>query len=306
MEALFIVNPRSADGTTGSQWPRLERMIAREGLRGAVRFTEGPGHATQLTREGLTAGHRLIVTVGGDGTINETVNGFFDMEGNPLAPEAELGLIGRGTGCDFIKSLGIPKREDLAVRRILGGSPQAIDLGRVTFHDAAGRERMRYFGNIAEVGLGGAVVERVNRASKRFGGFASFLMSTLATIATYQNRPMTLQIDDASPETLVAVNLVVGNGCYFGGGMRILPGAELDDGWLDVLIMGDLARLELFGNLAKVYRGTHLTHPKVRHLRARRLCVTSPEPLLLDVDGEQPGQVPATFTLQPAALRLRH
>lgn len=305
MDALFIVNPRSADGTTGSQWARLEAMITREGLRGEARFTEGPGHATELVRSALAEGQRLIIAVGGDGTVNEVVNGFFSPQGASLAIDAELGLICRGTGCDFIKSLGIPKREDLAAKRIYHGSSQVIDLGRADFRDAEGRQTSRFFGNIAEAGLGGAVAARANRRSKALGGFASFLMSTLATVATHQPQPMTVQFDDAPPETLKALNLVVGNGRYFGGGMHILPGAQLDDGFFDVLLMGDLGRGELMRNLAKVYLGKHLSHPGLRHLRARRVQVSSSEPLLLDLDGEQPGVAPATFTIQPAALRVR-
>jgi YegS/Rv2252/BmrU family lipid kinase len=305
MDAYLVVNPRSADGTTGAQWPRFARMLERAGLQGVPRFTEAPGHATQLVREGLAAGHRLIVAVGGDGTLNEAVNGFFAPDGTPLNPEAELGVICRGTGCDFIKSHGIPKREDLALERILHGTTRSIDLGMVRFRAPSGQVQSRVFCNIAEAGLGGAVVDRVNRSSKRLGGFASFLLGTLATFATYRNTPLTLQFDDAPPETIVASNLVVGLGRYFGGGMCILPEAQVADGYFDVLLMEDLSRLELFTNVARVYRGSHLSHAKVRHLKAREVRVDSPAPLLLDVDGEQPGLAPATFTLMPHALRLR-
>lgn len=280
-------------------------MLDQAGLQAEPRFTEGPGHATQLVREGLAGGHRLVVAVGGDGTVNEAVNGFFAPDGSPLQPGAEFGVICRGTGCDFIKSHGIPKREDLALERILRGSSRSIDLGRVRFEKPSGQPQSRIFCNIAEAGLGGAVVERVNRSSKRLGGFASFLLGTLATFATYRNSPMTLEVDDSAPETLVASNLVVGLGRYFGGGMCILPEARVDDGYFDVLVMEDLSRLELFTNIARVYRGSHLSHAKIRHLRARELRVTSSAPLLLDVDGEQPGLTPATFSLLPGALRLR-
>lgn len=280
-------------------------MLEAAGLQAEAHFTEGPGHATRLVAEGIRAGHRFIVAVGGDGTLNEAVNGFFDPEGQAIAPDAELGVLCRGTGCDFIKSMGIPRSEELAIQRLVSGVSRPIDVGRVQFQSASGQESIRYFLNIAEAGLGGAVVARVERTSKRLGGFASFLMGTLATFAAYRNRPMTLRFDDGPAETLVAANLVVGNGRYFGGGMCILPEAELDDGFFDVLLMGDFTRRELFGNIAKVYRGRHLTHPKVRHLRARKITVSSPEPLLLDVDGEQPGLGPATFTLLPRAIRVR-
>ena len=305
MDAYLVVNPRSADGTTGAHWPRFARMLEEAGLHAQAHFTEGPGHATDLVREGLRAGQKHIVIVGGDGSINEAVNGFFAPDGTAWNPEAELGILCRGTGCDYIKSLGLPKREDLAIQRLLKGSVRTVDIGRVEFRDAAGEARQRYFCNIAEAGLGGAVVDRVNRSSKRLGGFASFLLSTLSTFVTYRNPRMTIQVDDMPPETLLASNLIVGIGGCFGGGMRILPEAELDDGRFDVLVMGDLSRVELFTNIARVYRGSHLTPPKIRHGRARRVTVTSPEPLLLDVDGEQPGLAPATFTIVPGALRVR-
>lgn len=305
MDAFLIVNPRSADGTTGTQWPRFARMFEHAGIHAETRFTEGPRHATELVREGLRAGHRLIVIVGGDGSINEAVNGFFEPDGTPIAPEAELGIVCRGTGCDYIKSHGIPKREDEAIAVLKRGRSRAVDVGSIRFQDASGLQRQRFFCNIAEAGLGGAVVERVNQRSKRLGGFASFLLSTLTTFTTYRNSPMTVSFDGGPPETLVAADLVVGIGSYFGGGMRVLPDARLDDGLFDVLVMGDFDRSEFFSNIWRVYRGTHLTHPKIRHLRAQTVTVDSPAPLLLEVDGELAGVAPATFTLLPGALRVR-
>lgn len=305
MATLLVVNPRSADGSTGALWPRIARTLEQAGVQGEVRFTEGPDHATRLVREGLAAGPRRVVVVGGDGTVNEAINGFFDLDGQPVQPEAELAVLCRGTGCDFVKSLRIPRLEPLAIERIAQGTTRPIDVGRVRYTDARGQDAVRYFCNIAEAGLGGAVVDRVNRSSKRLGGFLTFLGSTLLTFATYRNTPMTLTIDDLPAEQLLASNVVIGNGRYFGGGMCILPEAALDDGRFDVLVMGDLDRLELFANIAKVYQGTHLSHPKLRHLRASRVRIDSPEPLLLDVDGEQPGVTPAEFTLLPGALKVR-
>ena len=305
VEALLVVNPRSADGTTGTQWPRFARMFDHAGIQAETRFTEGPRHATELVRDGLRAGHRLIVIVGGDGSINEAVNGFYEPDGTAIAPDAELGIVCRGTGCDYIKSHGIPKREDEAIALLTRDRRRTVDVGSLRFQDASGSQRQRLFCNIAEAGLGGAVVQRVNQRSKRLGGFASFLLSTLTTFTTYRNTPMTLSFDGGPPETLVAADLVVGIGSYFGGGMRVLPDARLDDGLFDVLVMGDFDRSEFFTNIWRVYRGTHLTHPKIRHLRARTVTVDSPEPLLLEVDGELAGVAPATFSLLPGALSLR-
>lgn len=304
MDAFLVVNPRSAGGRTGTDWPRVARKLEAAGLQVKARFTEGPGHATELTREGLRDGHQRIVAVGGDGTINEVVNGFFEADGRSLNPEAALGVLCRGTGCDFIKTHGIPKQEDAAIQRLATATPRSIDIGRVEHLDALGQRSIRYFCNIAEAGMGGAAVRRVNSGSKRLGGFASFLIGTLQTFATYQNHPMTLQLDDHPPESLVGCDVIIGIGRYFGGGMCVLPQAQPDDGVFDILILGDLSRFELFANVARVYFGTHLSHPKVRHLQARRVKVSSSAPLLLETDGEQPGVTPATFTLLPGALKL--
>ncbi len=291
---LFIVNPRAGGGKARSFLP----------LGGEIRFTDGPGHATELARDGLKEGRSLIVAVGGDGTLNEVVNGFF--EGNrPLNPSAELGVVGIGTGCDTIKSFRIPKDPRKAFRLLDDFEARSIDLCRVGFRDHHGEEALRYFINIAEAGLGGAVVFSTNKSTKKLGGFLTFFLGTLQAILHHRNATLELQVDGDLPRALVAANIVVGNGKYFGGGMKILPRAEFDDQLLEVLVMGDLSRLELLANLGGVYFGTHLKHPLVECFRASRVKISSTRPLLLDVDGEQPGTTPADFEILPKALKVR-
>jgi diacylglycerol kinase family enzyme len=182
---------------------------------------------------------------------------------------------------------------------------RSIDLCRVGFRDRRGQAASRYFINIAEAGLGGAVVFSVNRRSKKLGGFLTFFLGTLQAILRNRNAQLELQVDENHPRHLVASNIVIGNGKYFGGGMKILPRAEFDDHLLEVLVMGDLSRLELLANLGGVYFGTHLKHPLVECLRASRVKISSSRPLLLDVDGEQPGTTPADFEILPKALKVR-
>lgn len=301
--AVFIVNPRSAHGTTRARWPALEAYLRDLGMAGQTYYTACPDDARRLTVEALRAGTRLVVAVGGDGTINEVVNGFFD----PAAPapgEAELGILPCGTGGDLIRTLGISRNPYHAAEQLLKGNTRRLDVGRARFQ-AAGKQVERYFINIAEAGLGGAVADRVNRASKKLGGFASFLAGTLAAFATYQPCQMTIGVDGAPPRSLRAWNVVVGNGRYFGGGMHILPGAQPDDGWFDVMVVGDVPRSALFANVVSIYRGTHLHQAGVEHFRAREVTVDATEPLLLDLDGEQPGCSPVTFQVVPGALSVR-
>ena len=241
-----------------------------------------------------------MVALGGDGTVNEVVNG--------LAPSGaagpELAILPFGTGRDTIRTYGIPKRAPRALELLRGGRTRTIDLGRATFRTADG-EGSRWYINIGSCGLTGAVAERAERTSKRLGGTPSFLFATVATFAAWRNVSFRVQVDDEPPLELVANNVICANGRAFGGGIRICPQAEPDDGLLDVLVWGDVGKLDLALNLPRLYRGTHLGHRKVTVLRAKRVHVEPERPLPLELDGELPGTTPATFEIAAQALRLR-
>ena len=298
---LCIVNPASANRTTGKVWPSISEQLKAAGLDHEARVTVGPGDATGLTREGLKAGFRTIVAVGGDGTANEVVNGFFDGE-KWLGDGARLGLISRGTGRDLIKTLGLPKDEGEAIERLKAGRTRRLDLGRVRFTDHAGQPAMRHFINIGDIGLGGDTVARVNRTTKALGGKISFLWGTLATVAGYRNKDVELVIDDGEPIRDRMCMVVVASGQYFGGGMRIAPDAQPDDGLFDVAVLGNLGKLELIMNIPKVYKGTHVTHPKIKFYHGTEVVIRSTPPAMLDLDGEQPGRTEARFSLLPGLL----
>ncbi len=298
-----IINPHSANGSTGRRW-----KIIREELRRAIGdfdecFTERTGHATELAREGLRAGCERIVAVGGDGTNNEVVNGFFE-QGRPVNPQAALGFIPRGTGGDFRKTLGIGKRLEECLPVLQAGRVRPVDVGSATFHDGAGQQIRRHFINITSFGIGGLVDALVNRSSKALGGRLSFLLATARALFSYRNRSIRLRVDDAFDERLTINNVAVANGQYFGGGMWVAPKASPDDGLFDVVILGDLSRGEVIRGSRRIYRGTHLEMPKVRWLRGRRVVAESDEEVLIDMDGEQPGRLPITCELLPGALRL--
>lgn len=301
---VYVVNPRAAHGRTATRWAVLEARLRRLGLSGEVRFTEGPGHGRVIAARALAEGARRIVAVGGDGTVNEVVGGFFDA-GHPVAPEASLGILPVGTGGDLIRTLGIPRDPLMAAERLLSPVERLLDVGLATLTDEKGEKTLRPFVNIAEMGLGGAVVDRINRGSKALGGFLTFLGGTLRAFATHQPVVMRLRFDQA-PEILVdrCWNVVVGNGRYFGGGMRILPDAQPDDGLFDVMVVGALPRAALFANVAAIYRGTHLEQPGVTWCRAREVRVTCMAPQPIDMDGEAAGGVEAHFSIMPGVLRL--
>lgn len=301
-EMMLIVNPASANGRTGKHWPELQARLVAEGLAFDWQFTSGPRHATELARQAIGKGYRTIVSVGGDGTTNEIVNGFFTPDGAPLNPDVTLGILPQGTGGDLGRYLKLRKGTDDAIRRLIAGVSRQIDLGRVTL-TVGGQRQSRMYINIADVGLGGDTCNRVNTTTKAFGGFISFLWAMLATVATYRNKQMTVSVDGRQIMSGKSMTTVVANGQFFGGGMHIAPEAQLDDGLFDVVVVADLSKPELIANLSRLYNGTILTHPKVSLVRGRHVAIHCPD-AVVEVDGEYGGTADAEFDLVPRALRF--
>jgi diacylglycerol kinase (ATP) len=252
----------------------------------------------ELARGAADGGATLLVAVGGDGTVNEVAQGLAGRNG------VELAVIPRGTGWDFVRTYGIPRRLEDAVAVALGGRPRSIDLGRASYRTWAGAEAESYFANIASAGMSGAIAKRANETSKALGGKVSYLWATLAVFSRWRNDEVRVAVDGETRSGRMH-DVVVANGRYFGGGMMICPEAEPDDGLFDVLTIGDLTKRDLLLTLPKTYRGRHLPHPKAELLRGAVVEVDSETPLPLELDGEQPGTTPARFEIVPQALRLR-
>ncbi len=301
---LLVVNPMSAGGRTGRQWPAIADKLKGLGLEFDAEMTSRPLEAGEIARRGLEQGRDVIAAVGGDGTISETAAGFFE-NGEPVPTAAAFGVLPTGTGGDFRRTFNIPPDPLLAARFLISGRRRRIDAGRITFHAHAGLRELRTFVNIADAGIGGDVVDRVNRAPKFLPGSLTFLAASAQTLLTYKNRPMRVEIDGEGAE-MVVQQVVVANAQYFGGGMRMAPLADPCDGLLDVIVVGDVNLLENARGLAKIRTGTHLEagNAKWSLHRARRVEVSSPAPIRVDVDGEQPGYLPAVFEVVPGALDL--
>jgi diacylglycerol kinase (ATP) len=299
----FIVNPHASMGSTGTQWPRI-KAIARDRLGPfQAALTSGPGDATRLTRAALRKGAEVVVCVGGDGTLNEVVNGLME-EDRPIRPGVMLGFIPCGTGCDFVKTTLIPKALHRALDVIKGSRGRPIDLGRLAYIDHHGHRSYRYFHNVASFGLGGEVAERVNRTTKAFGGFVSFIWATLISILIYNKKRIHLKIDEDFDQTVTCWNVAVANGQYHGGGMWVAPEAAVDDGAFHITVIGDFTLPEVFLNLPKLYNGKLLQLDKVKSLVGKRVEAFSNQRVLLDVDGEQPGQLPVVIDIVPGAVSL--
>lgn len=302
--AYFVVNPRSANGRTGKAWPEIRALAEKALGEASFAFTERQWHACELARTAIKDGFELIVSVGGDGTNNEVVNGFFE-QGKPVNPEAVLAVVCSGTGSDLIKTLKIPRDYHEAVPMLAGLSAKPTDVGRMTLRSHEGKDIRRYFINIASFGVGGEVDERVNRTSKALGGKASFLWASLLGSLAYKNKTVSIRVDGGEPFERRIFLAAVGNGQFFGAGMRVAPAAAVDDGLFDLAILGDFSFFEQLKLMGSIYKGEHLNLPKVEIMRARKVEADSSERVLLDVDGEQPGTLPATFEIMPSAIKVK-
>ena len=293
-----MVNPASDNGATGKRWPELARRAATLGLSGDALISERPGQLVELARRAADRGARLLVAVGGDGTVNEVANGIAARDG------IELAVIARGTGWDFIRTYGIPRKVDEAIAVARDGHARSIDLGRVAYRTRGGDAAESYFANVASAGMSGAVARRANETTKAFGGKVAYLWATFVVFSRWRSSELRVTAGD-EVRSGPMYDVVVANGRFFGGGMLICPDASPDDGLFDVLLIGDVTKRDLMATVPKLYRGRHLPHPKAELLRVKTVLVEAAEPLPVELDGEQPGTTPARFDVVPDALRVR-
>ena len=226
------------------------------------------------------------------------------MNGIAGLERVELAVVHRGTGGDFVRTFEIPHKLEAALDVARGTTTRAVDLGRATYRTWEGAEETKWFANAASAGLSGAVAKRVNETGKALGGKVSYAWSTVAVFTRWRNAQLTVEVGDEKRSGSM-YDVIVANGRYIGGGMKITPDAEPDDGAFDVLLIGDISKADLVRNLPKLYRGTHLPHPKAEVLRGATASIDAAIPLPVQLDGEQPGTTPATFEVVPRALRLR-
>ena len=297
--AKVIVNPVARGGVTGKRWPHISKLLRDAGLTFDYDFTQGVGHGIELASEAVASGYELVIAVGGDGTVNEVVNGLVDERGRG---RATLGIISSGVGSDAARSLGIPQEYAPACRLFSNFKTAAIDLGAVEY--MMGDEKVRrFFINTAGLGFDAAVVKRTHGLIKVIRGTIPYALGFVTVLATYRNKDVVINIDGATQEQRV-FSVVVNNGRYFGGGMKIAPDADPCDGFLDALIIGDAGKSEVLLAFLKVYKGTHINHPKLRLCQVKSIEVNTTERMLLHVDGELLGQAPAKFRVHPAALTV--
>ncbi|MDX2044155.1 MAG: diacylglycerol kinase family lipid kinase [Acidobacteriota bacterium] len=308
---LFVINPTAARGRALRDWGKAQRELRERGIKFNEHLTSRPGEACEVTRQALLAGEVCVIAVGGDGTLNEVVSGYFDEAGQPVNPQACIGLLPCGTGSDFCRSVGLKNRET-ALRAIITGGNRLIDVVKIELTGHDGQPVSRYSLNVVSFGLGGEVVRLVNcwrnTWPRWIGGHVRFVLAALQALKTYRNQPVQIQFEDQpnkAKDCYIFSNfLVAANGRFAGGGMKFAPLAELDDGLMDVVLTDRAERFDILKELPRIRFGAHLCNPKVRLVKSSGVTINAWPPLPVDVDGETAGFTPARLTIKPAALRF--
>ena len=305
---LFVINPTAARGRASREWRKARLELRERGVNFTEHLTTRPGEACELTRQALLEGEVCVIAVGGDGTLNEVVSGYFGKCSQPINPQAAIGLLPCGTGSDFRRSVGLNNRKT-ALQSIVSGQSRLIDVVRIELTGQNGQLVSRCSVNVISFGLGGEVVNLVNSWRNVWpqwiGGHARFVLAALNALRNFRNHQIQISFDDGQKSEEICSNfLVAANGRFAGGGMKFAPNAEFDDGLMDVVLTDKASRLDILKELPRIRFGWHLRNPKVKLLRTPGIAVNSSKPLPVDVDGESVGVTPAKLTVQPSALRF--
>jgi diacylglycerol kinase (ATP) len=294
-----IVNPAAGAGKTAKKWPQIMVLLKSLGLDFEYDVTEAPGHAIELAKSAVEKGYELLVSVGGDGTIHEIVNGLHEAGGNA---NVAVGIVNTGTGADYIRTIGVPRRYKEACQCLLSPSRRTVDLGVVEY-TKGGQRKKRLFVNFAGIGFDAEVVKATTEKFKALGDMPSYLMGLFSTLMSYENRDVSIIVDGEHGERRICT-IMLNNGRYGGGGMLPAPNADPSDGFFDLVIIDDITKPDLIMSIPRIYRGTHLTHPKVTLMRAREVEIIPTLTSAVQADGELLGEAPARFSVLPAALNV--
>ena len=312
LQVAVIMNPVAGGGRLKRHWPWISTELNRVFGAFEMRETQQAGDAAALAFEFAALGFDLVIAGGGDGTVSEAADGLIkaSAEGHT---RTELAILPCGTGIDFARGLGLTPDPAATIRRIAEATGRRIDAGRICYIDDHGALASRHFINIASLGVSGATDRAVN-ADKRKGRVSAkalFLWRTVVEFLRYRFQDVKITIDDGPPLEARMALVAVCNGKFFGGGMMIAPDAELADATFDIVILRAANKLKLILDIRLLYGGRHRNHPAITILRGSKLVVEPiGDPLangaLVDIDGELPGRIPATFEILPGAITLRY
>ncbi|MFO8010582.1 MAG: diacylglycerol kinase family lipid kinase [Dehalococcoidia bacterium] len=297
--AKVIANPFAGTGATGRKWPRIHEALTHAGISFDFALTEYKGHAIELAREAALSGYEMIIAAGGDGTLNEVVNGIVE---SGRGRDTILGILNTGTGCDFARFLRIPRDYHQACLNLVNPRKTLADVGIVECQEAD-QPVHRFFISAAGLGFDGEVVGTAEKAPRILHGATPYLFGIMHSLGSYRNKDIRLRLDDRVEDIRIC-SVIIANGGFYASGMRVAPDADVKDGLFEVLIIGDITKFQLLQSFPKAYRGIPVTHPKVRLEKASRVVIESPEQIRIQADGELLGEGPASFRIIPGALNI--
>jgi YegS/Rv2252/BmrU family lipid kinase len=296
----LIVNPNAGSGKCQKNWPTIQKLVKRAKLETEVVFTERKGHAIELTKAFIGKGFRKIIVVGGDGTLNEVVNGIFTHGNDPKA--ITLGMVPVGTGNDWCRTFNVPTKYIDAIKLIRDNKTVVQDIGLVNFHNNSSPER--FFANVAGIGFDANVAHAANALKDQGKGNAlSYLLILLKTLLKYNSKTMQLKIGEQAKYKERMFSLSIGIGQYNGGGMKQLPNAIANDGLLDITVIKKISKWTVIKELKNLYDGSFLNHPKIDAWQDKEISFAENK-LKIETDGESVGEGPKDFSILPKALRV--
>ena len=307
---LVIVNPKSAGGSTHSRWANNAGYLRAHFGAFSVAFTKKRGDGIELAKRAVESGRKFIIACGGDGTINEVANGILQT-----GEDVELGIFPSGTGGDFRRTLEIPSAAREAAKALRDGVTKTIDVGKVSFVNHQNEQDSRYFLNVSSFGLSASINERVKSQTlfnwlpgNTLTGKSNFAFSTLQEVLDTDFMTVRVKIDAKDEKTLNTINFCVANARFFGGGMKIAPDAKINDGFFDVINIGDIKTAKILLNAYRLYSGSHLDLDEVKSTLAKRIEVSpfdKKQTIFIETDGELPGKLPAVYEIVPNVLKIR-
>jgi len=308
MKTLFIINLNAGAGKIKKIWPKIENKIKENFKDYSVQYTERKGHAIELSRNAVKKKIPLVIAAGGDGTISEAASGFMDENGKPLqkpsAKSSVLGILPVGSGCDFIRTLGIPNDINKAMDIILKGNRKIIDMGRVTFKNHENKTETRTFINISDTGIGAQVMHVFDRQTNLWGPFISYQAATLRGLMQFQNKHFKITLDKKKIKDEIANTVLIANGRYFGSGMKVAPGAQLDDGLFDVIILDKMSKFKMLLKMPALQRGRYEGIKEINAYKAKIIKIETEPKAFIELDGEQLGTTPAEFEMIKSAIAV--
>lgn len=306
MKAKIILNPVSGGGVSTKVWEKVKAELDNRKIDYHYEETAPATSALQISSRAIKDGFDWIIGIGGDGTLSNIVNGFLE-NGKPINDKAIFSPIPAGRGNDFVKTVKVSTDPAIAIKQIIDGKVRKIDLVEVEYTKTDKSKGIYYCLNLADFGMGGEVVYKVNRSSlgKWLGGKIVFLFYTFACLFTYKNKFIKLKLGNGESIEAKCRLVVCANAEFAGGGMWFAPKAKLDDGQMDVLAIKDVGVLETMAKFSKLYKGKLLEEEKVTSRQINSLEANSDEDVFIDVDGENMGQLPAKFTVIPSCISIR-